>query len=178
MHKSQEPYTAFQDASRLVTGIDLAHAQTLTFLAHLTCALHSLRLVDCRLLFPCTFLFPSSLSLSCSSPEASSRAFSLNLSSSELNSQPLPVFHVSISHLHHACLTFSRCLPGMRFFTKLFLFLSHYRNMRGAARGGHILLGSLECCLALLCSLCLLVCFPSPAYLDMSLPRAHPEDKT
>lgn len=173
MHKLQERNTAFQDATRLVTGIDLADAYTITSLDHLTCALHSLRLVDCRLLFPCTFLFPSSLSLSCFSPEASSRAFSINLSSSELNSQPLPVFCVSISHLHHACLTFSRCLPGPRFFSKLFLFLSHYSDMRGAARGGHILLGSLECCFILLCSFWLLVCFPISAYLALELSRAR-----
>lgn len=56
-------------------------------------------------------------------PEAYSNAFSVNLSLSELISQPLPVFRVSVSHLYHACLTFPWCLPEATVYPTLLPFL-------------------------------------------------------
>lgn len=86
-------------------------AQAFRYLAHLTCALYSFRLADCHLTFPFTFLFSSPLCLSWSIPEAYFAACFINPSLSELISQPLPMFRMSISHLHNAFLTFSWCLP-------------------------------------------------------------------
>lgn len=59
MHILQEVYTGFQDAS--FTEIYSPNAQAFRYLAHLTCALHSFRLADCHLTFPCTFLISSPL---------------------------------------------------------------------------------------------------------------------
>lgn len=63
------------------------------------------RLADCHLALLCAFLppLPPGLSL----PEALSDAFPWTLSLPELISQPLSMFQVSVSHLHHARLDLS-----------------------------------------------------------------------
>lgn len=63
------------------------------------------RLADCHLVLLCAVLppLPPGLSL----PEAFFDAFPWNLSLPELISQPLSVFQVSVSHLHHARLDLS-----------------------------------------------------------------------
>lgn len=63
------------------------------------------RLADCHLVLLCAFLPPLSPGLSL--PEALFDAFPWNLSLPELISQPLSVFQVSVSHLHHARLDLS-----------------------------------------------------------------------